>query len=618
MGASDLAVLVKQAVDIVDVIGRVVSLKRVGHRHVGLCPFHQEKTPSFHVDSESQFFHCFGCGAGGDVLNFVMKQQNLGFGDAVRHLADRYHIVLPEASPSWEGRASDASRKERETLFRVVEAAADFFYGQLHHSSAGRAAREYLQHRGIPERVVEAERMGYAPDLWDGLLRHLDRSGFDLAQAEKVGLLSRNAKDRIFDRFRHRLIFPIRDDQGRVVAFGGRSLPREKTPENHEGSRTRGEEPKYLNSPESPLYHKGRMLYQFARAREACRHMRQVVLVEGYLDLLAFHIHDFYRVVATLGTALTSHQVRLLARIADEVVLAYDGDEAGEKAMLRSLPLFLEEELGVSCVRFPEGADPDDFLKVHGKAGLERILQGREDLGRYAVGKTLERWDGTTGGKARTVNDLKQILQKVRQPVLRSEYVRMIAERLSLDEKAVHDQVEGGRKYSPATGRTVRRRSVHRVEQPDSLEESVVRLMIHYPGLIEEVVNSGAIDHFGNSKLKILAETLVKSPRPPRDRFDAKAVFEQLEDHDSRALLTRFMLESGDLADVETHLRDWLGAICTFKPWRTRLCALNEALDRAQRDGNMVEVKSILGQIQSLHSVKQKTRQSAQTHGKEK
>jgi DNA primase len=618
VGASDLAVLVKQAVDIVDVIGRVVSLKRVGHRHVGLCPFHQEKTPSFHVDSENQFFHCFGCGVGGDVLNFVMKQQNLGFGDAVRHLADRYHVVLPDASPSLEGRVLETSRREREKLFRVVDAAADFFYGQLHHGSSGRVAREYLQRRGIPEHVVEQERMGYAPDLWDGLLRHLDRSRFDLDQAEKVGLLSRSAKDRVYDRFRHRLIFPIRDDQDRVVAFGGRSLPRETAPEVHTGGSSRGEEPKYLNSPESPLYHKGRMLYQFARAREACRELRQVILVEGYLDLLAFHIHGFYRVVATLGTALTSHQVRLLARISDEVVLAYDGDEAGEKAMLRSLPLFLEEELAISCIRFPEGVDPDDFLKVHGRPGLERIVQDREDLGRYAVGKALEKWDGSTGGKARIVNDLRQLLQKVRQPVLRSEYVRVIGERLSLDERAIIDQVQRGEKHSPSAGRAVRRPSVHRVEQPDSLEESVVRLMIHYPGLIEEVVSSGAIEHFGNAKLKTLAETLVKSPRPPGDPFDATAVFRQIEDHDCRALLTRFMMESGDLANVETHLRDWLGAICTFKPRRTQLCALNEALGRAQRDGNMVEVKSLLGQIQSLHSVKKKTRQSAQTHGKEK
>jgi DNA primase len=605
VGAPDLAALVKQAVDIVDVIGRVVSLRRVGHRHVGLCPFHQEKTPSFQVDAQSQFFHCFGCGAGGDVLTFVMKQQNLTFGEAIRHLADRYHVVLPETSPA-AGVVSEASRREREELYRVVEAAADFFYRQLHHSSAGRVAREYLLQRRIPEHVVEKERMGYAPNLWDGLMRHLDHSGFDLGLAEKVGLLSRGAKDRVYDRFRHRLIFPIRDDQNRVVAFGGRSLPRDEAQDARSENAAWAKEPKYLNSPESSLYHKGRMLYQLARAREACRDLRQVVLVEGYMDLLAFHVHDFHRVAATLGTALTQHQVRLLARIADEVVLAYDGDEAGEKAMLRSLSLFFEEELAVSCVRFPEGMDPDDFLKARGKDGLEEILRQREDLGRYAIGKSLARWDGSSGGKSRIVNDLKPLLQSVRQPVLSSEYIRMIAEHLSLAEGAVQEQAQRDRNRPiPVMGK-MRKGSAPRVEQPDSLEECVVRLMVHYPGLIEEVVSSGAIEHFSDTKIKVLAEILVESPRPPRGQFSAAIVFQKLEDPDLRSLLARFTMESGDLADVETQLRDWLGALCTFKPRRSRLCALSEALDRAQREGNMVEVKSLLGQIQSLQSGKKK------------
>ncbi len=613
MGATDLAALVKQAADIVDVIGRVVSLRRAGHRHVGLCPFHQEKTPSFHVDSENQFFHCFGCGQGGDVLTFVMKHQNLTFGDAIRYLADRYHVVLPETSTS-TAVTSEASRKDRDALYRVVEAGADFFYGQLHHSSAGRAARDYLKKRGIPEQIVEVERLGFAPDLWDGLLNHLDRSGFDLKLAEKVGLLTRSARDKVYDRFRHRLIFPIRDEQNRVVAFGGRSLPRDGASEQRSAVSARSEEPKYLNSPESLLYHKGRMLYQIARAREACRNNRQVVLVEGYMDLLAFHVHGFHRVVATLGTALTAHQVRLLARMADEVVLAYDGDEAGEKAMLRALPLFLEQELTVSCIRFPDAMDPDDFLRAYGADGLERILSEREDLGRFAIGKTLDRWDGSTGGKARIVNELKPLLQSVRQPVLHSDYVRMVAERLSTSEGAVQDQIgrERGRR-APVQGAS-RKVFRERVDEPGSLEESIVRLMIHYPGFIGEVGRSGAIDHFGDTMIRRLAEALVKSPHPPSGSFNASEVFLHLEDPELKALLTRFMMESGELADVETHLRDWLQALCEFKPRRSRLCALSEALDQAQRDGNMVEVKALLGQIQSLQSVKKKNRCSTPNH----
>ncbi|MCU0587605.1 MAG: DNA primase [Syntrophobacteraceae bacterium] len=613
MGASDLAVLVKQAADIVDVIGRVVVLRRAGHRHIGLCPFHQEKTPSFHVDPESQFFHCFGCGQGGDVVTFVMKHQSLSFSDAVRHLADRYHVVLPEQAGG-AGISSETVRRERETLYRVVEAGADYFYGQLHHSSAGREARDYLNRRGIPHEVVEVERMGYAPDSWDGLLRHLERSGFDLALAEKVGLIARGARDRVYDRFRHRLIFPIRDDQSRVVAFGGRSLPRNSDTGARSVGSPRGEEPKYLNSPESPLYHKGRMLYQLARAREACRSQRQVLLVEGYMDLLAFHVHGFHRVVATLGTALTPHQVRLLARMVDEVVLAYDGDEAGEKAMLRALPLFLEEELTVSCIRFPRGMDPDDFLKAGGMDGLLKLVSGRVDLGRYAMDQVLERWDGSIGGKSRAVDELKPLLRSVRQPVLKAEYVRVVAGRLSIPEGAVLEQVDSGGGSRTAGHRAVPRRPRARVEDPGSLEESIVRLMIHHPALIDEVERSGAVGHFSEGRIKALAEVLLRIPHPPSGEFRPSAVFEELEDPDLKGLLTRFMMESGDLADVETQLGDWLGALCHFKPRRSRLCDLSDALDRAQRDGNMAEVKAILGQIQSLQSIKKKGRRSTPNH----
>jgi DNA primase len=247
---------------------------------------------------------------------------------------------------------------------------------------------------------VETERLGYALPQWDGLVKHLQDRRVDPNLGVKAGLLSRSTRDqaKFYDRFRNRLMFPIRDERGRVVAFGGRILAGET-----------GDEPKYLNSPEHPVFQKGRMLYQLSRAREACRQVRQVVLVEGYMDLLAFHAQDFYRVAATLGTALTPHQVRLLSRHFEEVVLAYDGDEAGERAMRRALPLFLQEELAVSCIRFPDRMDPDDFLRSKGLTAFEGLLQRREDLGAYAVGKTLETWDGTVTGKARVLAELQPI-----------------------------------------------------------------------------------------------------------------------------------------------------------------------------------------------------------------
>ena len=239
-----------------------------------------------------------------------------------------------------------------------------------------------------------------------------------------------------------RLIFPIRDERGAIVAFGGRILSQDEK-----------NEPKYLNSPETPVYHKGRMLYQYAVAREACRKVRQVLLVEGYMDLLAFHAQGFYRVAATLGTALTSQQVRLLSRMCDEVVLAYDGDDAGERAMLRALPLFLSEELSVSCIRFPDGLDPDDFLKKFGLAELERLIEHREELGAYAVRKAVSSWDGSSAGRVQIFSELQPIFQTVRQPLLKSEYLRIIADRFSITEEVAEAQLLHEKRGRPDSGR---------------------------------------------------------------------------------------------------------------------------------------------------------------------
>ena len=349
-------------------------------------------------------------------------------------------------SPSWTAPTticSASSQREREQILAAVECAADFFYRQLHMSAEGKTAREYIIRRELPPEVVESQRLGYAPPRWDALFEHLKNCGIHPELAVKAGLLSSRPNDssKFFDRFRNRLIFPIADERGRTVAFGGRSL-----------SANEPNEPKYLNSPETPLYHKGRMLYQYGPAREACRQQRQVLLVEGYMDLLAFHARNFFRVTATLGTALTSIQVRLLARISDEVVLAYDGDEAGERAMLRSLPLFLPEELPVSCIRFPMEMDPDDFLKRNGIAELERLIESREELGAYTIRKAICNWDGSAAARARIFSELQPVFQCVRQPLLRSEYLRLIADRFSITEQLAEAQLlheKGGKTEKP-------------------------------------------------------------------------------------------------------------------------------------------------------------------------
>ncbi len=605
MGNSDLAALVKQSVDITEVIGQVVPLRRSGSRYLGLCPFHAEKTPSFHVDSENQFYHCFGCGAGGDVLSFVMKQQNLSFIEAVKYLADRYHIVLPQSSYTPNGKSSalfENAKKERLRLYETLAIAGDYFYQQLHHSEAGSVARAYLDKRGLPPSLVEAERLGYALDRWDGLAEHLKRSGIPPELGTKAGLLARSNKGRYYDRFRNRLIFPILDDRGRLAAFGGRSLA-EQTGSSAGGSRQpAANEPKYLNSPETPVYHKGRMLYQLARARQACAQVRQVIMVEGYMDLLAFHAKGFYRVVATLGTALTLQQVRLLRRMCDEVVLAYDADDAGEMAMLRALPLFLQEQLAISCVRFPEGMDPDDFLRKDGMDALETLLRAREDLGVYAIRKKLALWDGSLGGKSKVLSELKPILEGVGQEILRAEYLRLISEGLSLPQTAVAKQLLSDRKRA-ARGASSAAKTASCLSQTQSLEESILRAMIKYPALTEEVKASGVLDNFHSRQLRTIAETLLEAVRAPYDQFNMNHVYDILPQDELKELFTHFLMQSMDLIEAQVQMKDWLQALGERATRKTR-AQLREALQQAELQGNTAQVRQLLTQIQHLCSAK--------------
>jgi DNA primase len=569
----------------------VVALRRVGNRYLGRCPFHQEKTPSFQLDAENQLFYCFGCGAGGDVLSFVMKHQGLSFGEAVQALAERYHVALPQAQ---RAARAHGSKEDRQALFQVVDLAGRFFSAQLSHSKNGEAARRYLEKRGIPQRVVDEQQLGYAPDRWDGLLQHLKENGVTARMGVQAGLLAVSAGERVYDRFRHRVIFPIHDDAGRLVAFGGRSLD--------------GTEPKYLNSPETALYHKGRLLYNAGKAREACRQTRQVVLVEGYLDLLAFHAAGFYGVVATLGTALTPQQVRLLARFVDEVVLVYDADDAGERAMVKALPLFLQERLRATCIRLPSGMDPDDFLRTRGFEPFAGLLEGREDLGRYTIGRTLAHWDGTAAGKIKVIEELQPIFATIHDPVAVAEYLRPVAERLALTEGVIqqqlrHRKVPEGSAAEPAKGVAV---ATVRDLQAHSLEESIVRLMLQHPALVADVRSAGALEAFQEEKLKAIATLLVRCVQGGVQGFDLHQVLDALGDVELQQLLSRLVLQVRPDEDLEAGRLQLADRLQALTRRQQRLCRLTllEEIRKAEDSGDAARVRQLLAEMKRLCSAK--------------
>lgn len=347
---------VRERTDLLALIGQHVTLKKRGGRHVGLCPFHQEKTPSFGVDPEKGFWHCFGCGKGGDAFTFVMEMERLTFPEAVERLAERAGIHPIEMSEPMSQR-----KEERDLLFGVNTAAATAF-GKALRGKAGEAARQYLAGRGITLEQAERFGLGYAPQGWDALLTYLRKCGFPPETVEKAGLaLAKSSGRGHIDRFRHRLMIPIRDRQGRVVAFGGRALAKE-------------DNPKYLNTAETPIFHKSRMVYALNWAAEGIGKRGRAIVTEGYFDVIACHLAGFTEAVATLGTALGDEHVQLLRRLAERIYLVFDGDSAGLHAALRSQALFRAAEVDVRIVRLPAEHDPDTLLRELGTAAFERCL----------------------------------------------------------------------------------------------------------------------------------------------------------------------------------------------------------------------------------------------------
>ena len=414
---------VRRAADIVRVISEHVTLRKMGTSWKGLCPFHQEKTPSFNVRSEPAIFHCFGCGAGGDVFKFLMLFERVSFPEAVETLARRYSIAVPESRYE-----VGPDRKEREELLAVMEAAAQHFERTLW-TAPGTKAREYLLGRGFKKETLEKIRAGATRDSWDDLLGAL-RGKFSPGVLLTAGLvLERQGKDGQYDRFRNRAMFSILNESGKVVAFGARSLD--------------GSEPKYLNSPETPVYQKSRTLYGLSWAKEKIRQEGAIVLMEGYLDVARAHEAGITEAVATCGTALTTSHARLVHRFAERVILNFDQDEAGQKAARKSFDVLIEEGLRVQVVELPAGEDPDTYLKSAGADAYRERLDAAPDAIEWLMRRGAAEHDlSSPVGKGAYIESIMPTLAKVESAVERAAWLRRVAERAGIDEVSARDEMK--------------------------------------------------------------------------------------------------------------------------------------------------------------------------------
>ena len=544
---------VRSRADIVEIIGAHVRLKRAGRNFVGLCPFHNEKTPSFTVNAERGFFHCFGCGAGGTAFDFVMRIEGLTFPEALQSLARRYGITLPE-----RGEGAGIAAGERDAWFLANQTAAEFFAHVLWNTEDGKPARDYLKARGITTDTARAFMLGFAPARPANLASALQKRGL-MEAAVKLGLVRRDGAN-VHDMFRARLMFPIRDAQGRVIAFGGRVLD--------------DRIPKYMNSTESPVYSKARALYGIYEARQTLARADRALVVEGYIDAIALWQAGFKETVASLGTSLTVDQLRLLSRYTRNVIACFDGDDAGRKASLRALEVFLAAGLLGKGAFIPAGFDPDTLVRDRGAQALRELLENAELLVDFFVEEEQRAITGPLGPTDQRVEAARRVADKLR--LISDEFqfnlvVRKAAGMLGVGEELLRNYARrGGR---PATAQTAASpREVGRPARPDAATQAelgLVAIAIRYPALRAEIFASTPLAAFDHGALAAFFEEICRSD-------ETGALIEiQLQEQlteEQRARLGEFMV--GDMLD---------------DPQKARAVASDylDALDRRRRSQEM-------------------------------
>jgi len=547
----DVIAEVRNRADIVEVISEYLPLKKAGRNYSALCPFHPEKTPSFMVSSAKQVFHCFGCGAGGDVFGFIMKSENIPFPQAVKVLARKFGVPLPQR------RVSPSAKREiqrKEESYKVNQTAM-VYYRDLLFSRDGTVARDYLEKRGIRKEAIEEHGLGYALDGWNGLVNHLAGKRVPLKRAEELGLVVAKKTGGWYDHFRGRIIFPIFDLSGKVAGFGGRALDERAT--------------KYLNSPESALFN-----------------------VEGYMDLLTLHQFGFKYAVATLGTALTENHVRILKRFTDHFITCFDSDESGAAATMRALPLSLDEGIACAVIRLPGKHDPDSFLQGGHRDEFQEMFSHAIPIFDFFIEEVLSKSDlASADGKAKAVDEILPMVERVRNRIIRESYVKKLSERLSLKEEVVLDAMRSAPQRRK--GRREELKQVIEKKMYPKTEEAILQIMLHFTHTIPGIAGDGVIEDFENEELRKVAKTL-KEIYCEKGDLAIPDILASVEDDEVRRRISEwaFLDETFEEASLEKSLRD-----CCRKIKMRKLKRDEEALLRRIKEVEKGDQQDLLGEL---------------------
>jgi DNA primase len=573
---------VAERISIVEVVSDYVPLRRAGGNFLGLCPFHAEKTPSFNVNPAREIFHCFGCGAGGNAFSFVMKIEGVSFPEAVKLLARKAGIEIEERqlTPS-----EKKSQDEYAQFLRINDLTTSYYRSVLMNGQEGEPARQYLANRSVESDISETYRLGFAPDRRDGLVKHLKNNGVELDNALKLGIV-RKSDAGWYDLFRNRLIFPIRNARGQVIAFAGRVLDTAL--------------PKYINSPESPLYHKSSVLFGLDMALPSIRTGNSVIIVEGYFDHLALYRAGVQNVVATCGTALTGTHAGLIKRHAERVYTLFDSDNAGKKATIRSMELFLEQRIPAYVISLPAGDDPDSFLAVHSAENFAALRDKARPAFEYFVRSLLaETPPDSVDSKVRIIDDIVPRFRKIADSVERDLYEKEICRLLGITVHAFRKRMGGG-KLSHQEAAVNQSKTIQPV---DNVQDILLALLLNYPEARAEIVRNGLETIFSDDYL-ILARQLIDGLAGSESCQALSQLAESFEKPEQKALFSRIMVSDGYLADIE-----WRAVFdqCTRSHEKKQLASIKDIAARlAVLDPSSDEYELLLKQADTLRTRKSK------------
>ena len=574
---------IRSQADIVDVVSDYVTLRKAGKNYKGLCPFHDEKTPSFSVNPERQIYHCFGCGKGGNVFSFLMEHENVTFVEAVRHIARRLNITIPDTYRERE------AGSEAESLAQATRFAARFFHERLLNAGRDSIVRRYTERRGLTEKTVKSFGLGYAPDSWNDLLNAARKQGIDAALLVKAGL-AKTGEQRTYDAFRKRLIFPIQAPSGRVVGFGGRALSDE-------------DQPKYLNSSESPIYRKSQVLYGLYQARDALRQRGRVLVVEGYMDLLGLYEQGVLGAVALCGTALTREQARLLARYGQQAFLVYDSDQAGVRATWRAIEPLVESGLWTRIVRLPEDYDPDSYVREHGPDGFMKLVDSADSIADFMGHHANLQGSGDREEVFRTLTGLiRKTVNLVHRETYREEAERRFP--------ALQGLLASELRSPGAVQRD--RRAPRAAAAPDGdamVERDLVQLMLDGRAIAELVENQLEPRDFKHPLYRRIVE-LCFEKLGGEGTYDLSGLIDTIGDDEAARVMTELINASDSGLHLEQRARDHIIRI-KQKRLKESMARLMEQIKQMEKGGRSDELNDAMATYLELKQQEKVLLQSA-------